>query len=154
MIDLSRLKGSPLFVGLTDVEIESLAALCTEKVIPEGLTVFIENMPGESLYLIQQGAIKISKMIAEGDEKTLVILGPEEVFGEMALLDGAPRSATARAAEEARLLAIRRADFDKFCDQNPRLALKLTLNIIRMFSRRLRENNDEFRKMLLWSQGR
>jgi CRP-like cAMP-binding protein len=105
--------------------------------MPEGMTVFVENMPGESLFLIRQGAIKISRMLAEGDEKTLVILGAEEIFGEMAILDAAPRSATARVAEEARLLSIRKADYEVLCEQNPRLALKLTRNIVRVFSRRI-----------------
>jgi CRP-like cAMP-binding protein len=110
-------------------------------------------MPGESLYLIRRGAVKISKMLAEGEEKTLVILGPEEIFGEMAILDGAPRSATARVAEEADLLSVRKAEFEALCEQNPALALKLMRNIVRIFSQRIRENNGEYREMLLWSLG-
>jgi len=120
----------------------------------EGTTVFVENMPGESLYIIRQGAIKISKMIAEGEEKTLVILGADEIFGEMAILDGAHRSATARVAEKAHLLSIRKSDFEKLCEKEPRLALKLTRNIVRIFSSRIRENNEEYREMLLWSLGK
>lgn len=154
MADLSGLRSSPLFASMSDAEIVSLARICSEKVIPEGLAIFVENMPGESLYLVQKGAVKVSKMIAEGEEKILVVLGPDEIFGEMALLDGAPRSATARVAEDATLLCMRRSDFEALCEQNPALALKLTLNIIRIFSRRVRENNDEFRKMLLWSLGK
>lgn len=154
MVKLEALRTSPLFQNMSDAEIETLGAMFTEKVMPEGLTVFVENMPGESLYLIRQGSVKISKMIAEGDEKTLVILGAEDIFGEMAILDGAPRSATARVAEEAHLLSIRKADYETLCEQNPRLALKLTRNIVRVFSRRIRENNEEYREMLLWSLGR
>jgi len=154
MSQLQMPKNCPLFKGLSAEEIASLGSVFAEKIMPEGTTVFIENMAGESLYLIQKGAIKISKMIAEGDEKTLVILGAEDIFGEMAVLDGAPRSATARVAEEAHLLSIRRADYDSLCEQNPRLALKLTRNIVRIFSRRIRDNNDEYREMLLWSLGR
>lgn len=154
MVKLQPLKASPLFQGMSETEIETLAEIFKEKVMPEGMTVFVENMPGESLYLIRQGAVKISKMIAEGDEKTLVILGAEEIFGEMAILDGAPRSATARVAEEAHLLSIRKADYEALCEQDPRLALKLTRNIVRVFSRRIRENNEEYREMLLWSLGK
>jgi len=147
-------QNSPLFKEMSAVEINELGKVFNHKAMAEGTTVFVENMPGESLYLIQKGAVKISKMIAEGDEKTLVILGAEDIFGEMAILDGAPRSATARIAEEAHLLSIRRADYDSLCEQNPRLALKLTRNIVRIFSRRIRDNNDEYREMLLWSMGR
>jgi CRP-like cAMP-binding protein len=151
MTNLTPLKQSTLFNGMSVAEIVALGGFFNEKLMPEGMTVFVENMPGESLFLIQEGAIQISKMLAEGDEKTLVILGAEDIFGEMAILDSAPRSATARVAEAARLLSIRRADYEVLCEQNPRLALKLTLNIVRVFSRRIREIDDEYREMLFWS---
>jgi len=154
MVDLNSLKSSSLFQGMNDAEMISLAAVFHEKAMPEGATVFVEQMPGEMLYLIQQGTIKISKMLAEGEEKTLVLLGPEDVFGEMAVLDGAPRSATARVAENARLLCIKKTDFESLCDVNPSLGMKLMRNIIRVFSQRIRDNNDEFRDMLLWSLGK
>jgi CRP-like cAMP-binding protein len=117
----------------------------------EGTTVFIENMPGESLFLVSKGTVRISKMFAEGDEKTLVVLGPEDIFGEMAVIDGLPRSATARVAEDAELISLKKKDFDTLCKENPGLALKLTMNIVRVFSKRIREANDEYRDMLIWS---
>ena len=142
-----------LFRDMDEAEIAALAGKFGEKCLAEGMTVFIEHMPGESLYLIQEGTIRISKMISEGDEKTLVILGPEDVFGEMAVLDGAPRSATARVIEQARLLSLRKADFETICQQNPSLGLRLMRNIVRVFSQRIRENNEDYRTMLLWSLG-
>jgi len=154
MVDLNALKASSLFETMNDAEMSALAAVFHGKAMPEGATVFVEQMPGEMLYLIQSGTVKISKMLAEGEEKTLVLLGPEDVFGEMAILDGAPRSATARVAENARLLCIRKSDFEALCDEHPRLGMKLMRNIIRVFSQRIRENNDEFRDMLLWSLGK
>jgi CRP-like cAMP-binding protein len=148
---LAEMKNSPLFEGLSDAEIASLESLLEEKRITEGKTVFVENMLGESLYLIEQGTIKISKMLAEGDEKILVILGPEDFFGEMAILEGTPRSATARVAEDACLLSLQRKDFEAFCEKNPKLGLKLMRNIVRTFTRRVRENSEEYREMLVWS---
>ncbi|RME39460.1 MAG: cyclic nucleotide-binding domain-containing protein [Deltaproteobacteria bacterium] len=154
MADLAALKNSHLFQDLDENELGALSRVFHEMEMAEGATIFIENMPGEMLYLIREGTVRISKMLAEGQEKTLVILGPEDVFGEMAILDTAPRSATARAVEKARLLCIKKQDFEAVCDQNPRLGLKLMRNIIRVFSRRIRENNDEFRDMLIWSLGK
>jgi len=151
---MSNLKGfmpNPLFQTMSESDMEVIGHLFKERIMDEGMTVFVENMPGESLYIIRQGSIKISKMIAEGEEKTLVILGADEIFGEMAILDGAPRSATARVAEKAHLLSIRKADFEELCEKDPKLALKLTRNIVRIFSQRIRENNEEYREMLLWS---
>jgi CRP-like cAMP-binding protein len=153
MNKLIPFKSSPLFKDLSETELQKLEPLFDEKRIVEGKTVFIENMPGECLYLIEEGSVKISKMLAEGDEKILVILGPEDFFGEMAMLEGAPRSATARVAEDARLLSLQRKGFETLCDENPRLGLKLMRNIIRTFSRRLQDNNEEYREMLIWSLG-
>ena len=149
--NLDSLKCCFLFKEMSDAEVNMLAELFVEKRLNEGMTVFIEHMPGESLYLIQAGTIRISKMISEGDEKTLVILGPDDVFGEMAILDGAPRCATARVIEEARLLSLRKADFEALCEKNPSLGLRLMRNIVRVFSQRIRENNEDYRVMLLWS---
>lgn len=151
---LLPLKGSYLFKGISSAELELLGPVFFEKTIDEGMTVFLEQMPGEALYLIKKGTIVISKMLAEGDEKTLVILGPDDAFGEMAILDGAPRMATARVAENAVLLGLRKEDFDNLCEKNPSLGLKIMNNIVRMFTRRLRQNAEDYKEMLLVSTGR
>ena len=153
-VDLSLLSSSPLFLGLNQEDMRELEGRFHARDISEGMTVFVENMPGESLYLIQSGIVKISKMLSEGEEQILVILGPDDVFGEMALLDGAARSATARVAENATLLALKRQDFEELCDHNPRLGLQLIRNIARVFSQRVRNNNDEYRDMMLWALGK
>lgn len=153
-VDLSLLSSSPLFLGLNQEDMRELEGRFHARDISEGMTVFVENMPGESLYLIQSGIVKISKMLSEGEEQILVILGPDDVFGEMALLDGAARSATARVAENATLLALKRQDFEELCDHNPRLGLQLIRNICRVFSQRVRNNNDEYRDMMLWALGK
>jgi CRP-like cAMP-binding protein len=145
------IRGSSILQGMNDAELSRLAEFCEDRQMAEGTTVFIENMPGESLFLIRKGAIRISKMFAEGDEKTLVVLGPEDIFGELAVLDGLPRSATARVAENAELISLRNKDFESLCKSDPELALKLIMNIIRVFSKRIREANDEYRDMLIWS---
>ena len=153
-INLLPLKASALFVGMSEAEIRSLSGLFEEKPVPAGKTVFIENMPGESLYLIREGTIRISKMLAEGDEQTMVVLAAEDTFGEMAVLDSAPRSATARVIEDARLLSIGRAPFERFCDSHPTLGLKLLRNISRILARRVREEHEDFRALLNLALGR
>jgi CRP-like cAMP-binding protein len=90
-------------------------------------------------------------MFAEGDEKTLVVLGSEDVFGEMAVIDGLPRSATARVAEDADLISLKKKDLERLCQDDAALALKLVSNIIKVFSKRVREANEEYRDMLIWS---
>lgn len=143
--------GSPFFRNLSESEIHSLASIFTVKPMAEGAIVFLENMKGESLFLVRQGAVKISRMLAEGDERILVVLGPEEFFGEMALLDAGPRSVSARVAEEANLLCLHKDDFEEFCERNPATGIKILRNLIETFSQRLRENREEYREMLRWS---
>lgn len=149
--DFLAIKGSTMLHGFSTEELGKLAAFCEMREMGEGTTVFIENMPGESLFLVKQGTIRISKMFAEGDEKTLVVLGPEDIFGEMAVIDGLPRSATARVAENAELISLKKKDLERLCRENPALALKLVSNIVKVFSKRVREANEEYRDMLIWS---
>jgi CRP-like cAMP-binding protein len=149
--DFSVIKGSVMLQGFSDEDLGNLAGFCEIREMSEGTTVFIENMPGESLFLVKRGTIRISKMFAEGDEKTLVVLGPEDIFGEMAVIDGLPRSATARVAEEAELISLKKKELERLCRENASLALKLVSNIVKVFSKRVREANEEYRDMLIWS---
>lgn len=147
----AAIRGSTMLQGVDDAELARLAELCEERQMAEGTTVFIENMPGESLFVICKGAVRISRMFAEGDEKILVVLGPGDVFGEMAIIDGMPRAATARVAEAVELISLRKKEFDDLCQSDPALALKLVVNLVRNFSKRTREARDEYRDMLTWS---
>ena len=135
----------------SDGELNTFASFCEMREMSEGTTVFIENMPGESLFLVKKGTIRISKMFAEGDEKTLVVLGPEDIFGDMAVIDGLPRSATARVAEDAELISLKKKALEQLCQDDAALAFKLVKNIVKVFSKRVREANEEYRDMLIWS---
>ena len=118
-------KNSRLLQDLSAEDLDGLATYCEMRTMSEGTTVFIENMPGESLFLITKGSIRISKMFAEGDEKTLVVLGPEDVFGEMAVIDGLPRSATARVAENAELISFKKKDLERLCSEDATIGFKI-----------------------------
>jgi CRP/FNR family cyclic AMP-dependent transcriptional regulator len=149
--DFATIKNSVMLQCLSDEDLAKLAGFCEMREMSENTTVFIENMPGESLFLIKKGTVRISKMFAEGDEKTLVVLGPEDIFGEMAVIDGLPRSATARVAEDAELISVKKKDLERLCSEDAALALKIVSNIVRVFSKRVRESNEEYRDMLIWS---
>jgi len=149
--EFNDIRGSQMLKGLSGEDLQKLAGVCEMRPMGEGTTIFLENMPGEALFLIRKGIVRISRMFAEGDEKILVVLGPEDIFGEMAIVDGLPRSATARVAENAELISLKKKDFESFCRQHPEPALKIVLNIVRVFSKRVREAGDEYREMLLWS---
>lgn len=147
-VTLKDIQNCQLLLGFDDTEIEHLEPLFNQHEMGEGKTVFVENMASESLYLISQGAVAIFKMLAEGEEKTLAVLGAGDLFGELALFDSAPRAATARIAENATILSIKKSDFDKFCHENPVIAIKLLRNIVKTFCLRLRETDSDFRDRL------
>ncbi|SEA49850.1 Cyclic nucleotide-binding domain-containing protein [Desulfuromusa kysingii] len=154
LVNLTELSGSPLFEGLAAKEIEYLGSIFTAKQIAEGKTVFVENMPGESLYLIQQGTVKISQMLAEVDEVDLMTLTSGDVFGEMAVIDGGNRQVRARISENATLFILHRSRFNTLVSEHPRLGLQLTLNIVRLFSARIRRAKKDYRAMLTVSLAR
>lgn len=147
-VNFSNLLGSPLFTGLAKPEIEYLSSIFTLTQIAEGKTVFIENMPGESLYMISQGEVQISQMLAEVDEQALIALGVGDIFGEMAVIDGGNRLATARIVKDAVLYSLNRKNYNTLTAEKPRLGLQLTLNIIRIFSGKIRSAKKDYRTML------
>ncbi len=101
--------------------------------------IFCEYEPGDNFYLIQSGRVGIVKIM--GDiEKTIDILNPGEVFGEMAILEEAPRSATAVALDKVKALEFNRANFEVLMMGNPQIAMKL----LKLFTKRIYDQKRRF----------
>jgi CRP/FNR family cyclic AMP-dependent transcriptional regulator len=145
---VKSLRDSPYFKSLNDKEIGVLSQVVEEKTLPPGTTLFLEGMLGESMYIVVSGKIKIAKMISEGEEKVLVVLGPGDNFGEMAILDGGPRAATAVASEPTQILTLKRNDFAKLQEKDPAVAIKVLWALVKDFSRRIRENAERYKDLL------
>jgi len=154
MDSLAEIQASKLFSDLNAKESQLMSQALQEKIFAEGETVFIEQMPGEALYIVVEGTIRISKMLAEGDEQILAVLGPEDSFGEMALIDQGPRLATARVAENARLAKLSRSHFEQLAAKSPTVGFKLLRNVVRSFAQKVRDNQEEYRQILLWTLDR
>jgi len=104
-----------------------------------GEIIFCEFEPGDAFYLIQSGKVKIVKIV--GDlEKTLDILNPGEFFGEMALLEEAPRSATTIALSDVKLLEFNRANFEVLMQGQP----QIVLNLLKLFAKRIYDQKRRF----------
>ena len=104
-----------------------------------GEMIFSEFEPGDTFYLIQSGRVELVKII--GDiERTLDILQPSEMFGEMAILENSPRSATAIAMDRVRVLEFNAQNFEILMLGNPQIALKL----LRMFAKRIYDSKRRF----------
>jgi CRP-like cAMP-binding protein len=126
-----------LFRALTTDERQGLAACLRRRHYAKGQIIFVQGDPGTTLYLIESGRVKIVLTSPEGKERVLAILGPHDFFGELALLDGEPRSADAVAQEACQLWLLQRADFLRYLETRPQVATML----LAALSRRLRRTN-------------
>jgi CRP/FNR family transcriptional regulator, cyclic AMP receptor protein len=126
----------PLFAALPADELGELTSRLRPRRYARGETLCLEGDPGTSLYIIDKGRVKLGLTSSEGREIILDLLGPGEVFGELALLDGEPRSANAVAVESSAVLLLARDDFLRFVEQHPQAALVL-LSTLSHWLRRL-----------------
>src|SRR5437870_8076256 len=110
VIDL--LRSMDIFADLSHEELAKIARLLKEHKVRENDAIFAQGDPGDSLYIVLQGRVRIATSDNFGRERVLAFYGPGEFFGDMAVLTGAPRSATATASTDLRLLQLRKDDFD------------------------------------------
>jgi CRP/FNR family cyclic AMP-dependent transcriptional regulator len=113
---VDALRRSPLFGQLGDDALTDVATRMTRRRYHKGEVIFHEGDPGDALHLVLNGRIKIGRLSAGGDESIVTSIGPGEIFGELVLLDGAPRSATATALEATETLALGRQAFASLVD--------------------------------------
>ena len=140
---VQQLAGIELFAGLKPTAIELIAKVASEEVHAVGTKIFQHGDAGDKLYLILEGKVRISRDVPGMGEEALAVLGPGQVFGEMALLDESPRSADARVHERCRLLAIPKDGFDDLLFLHKDLAYEVLWSIVRLLLARLRETNDK-----------
>jgi CRP-like cAMP-binding protein len=123
-----------IFSGLDDVQLDALARMVVRKLFEPREVVLRKGDPALQFYVIARGRLKAITAGGEGRQAALSIMGPGEVFGEVAVLDGQPRSATITALERCELMIIQRNDFFHFLEKNPTAAIKL----MAVLARRLR----------------
>jgi CRP-like cAMP-binding protein len=136
---LDTLRSIPLFSGVNDDDLEQLASHLIERRFPRNTTIVEEGLAGDYMYVIREGRVKVTKLSEDGREKILVFFDAGSFFGEMSLLDRAPRSASVKTLEHVRLLALSRTDFLNLLRKSPDLAL----SVIQELSRRLRKLDDQ-----------
>ena len=124
----------PLFSGLPEEELERFAELTRERSYPKGSVILFQDDPGDSLFVLRGGRVKVVLIGEDGREVILGVLEPGAHFGELALIDDQPRSAHVIAMEDAQLLVLRREDFKRRVEANPTVAWALLTEL----SRRLR----------------
>jgi len=143
------LRRSELFSGLTDEQLARVAALGEDLAFERGEAVVREGEPGHRVFVVRRGMVEVQ--VARGwasDEdgpepmERIVTLGPGQAFGEMAILDRGPRSATVRSVEDdTRLFAIPGQALMSLCEENPRIGYLLMRNLALDLSFKLRHRN-------------
>jgi uncharacterized membrane protein len=139
---LESLRSVPLFGSLDDEAARELRSLLVVRDVSRSSQLFRAGETGDAMYLIESGRVRISVRDTEGHEVTLAELAGGDFFGEMAMLDGKPRSADANVIENARLAVLSRDKFLTFIRRNPDVALKM-LSAVTM---RLRDTDELLRK--------
>lgn len=148
---IARLHGTPLFAELDPDALARVAAACHTETVAADTHIFREGEPGDRLFLITEGAVRISRQIPGSGEEALTVLRPGQVFGEMAVFDRTARSTDAIAQEATTLLTIQRDDFERLLANDPALARVVLWAFVRVLSGRLRATNDSLRSFLAMS---
>ena len=142
---LSVLRKHPIFADLEPEAFDQLCRYARHTTLKRGGTLFSKGDPGNSLYAVISGTVKMSVSSADGRNAILNIIGPGEIFGEMALLTGRTRSADAIANSSCELFVIDRREFIPFVKSQPALAMKF----IELLCERLRQTSDQVEQIIL-----
>ena len=129
---------APLFTALDEAAAASLRASMDSVKIAKGSVLFAEGDEGDHLYVIVEGKLKLGTSSGDGRENLLSILGPGEMFGELSLFDPGPRTSTATAVTDARLLSLGQEKLIPWLAENPQVALQLLARL----AQRLRRTNE------------
>jgi CRP/FNR family cyclic AMP-dependent transcriptional regulator len=135
--DVQLLERVPFLAALPVGDREWLAGCVTRRRFRRGDVVFHKEDPGQSLYIVESGSVRIYLPSPQGADLTLTVLGAGHFFGDLSLLDGSPRSASASALTDSVLLSLERSDFTRLITSRPEAATA----VLTVIARRLRETD-------------
>ena len=137
------LRAIPLFREASESDLDGLALHLIERSYPKDSIIVEEGLPGDYMYVIRYGRVKVTKASDDGREKIMNLFDAGDFFGEMSLLDNEPRSASVSTLEPSLLLALSRRDFVELLRRSPDLAL----SVIQELTRRLRDTGEQASSM-------
>ncbi len=140
------LKNVPIFKDLSVRELQEVDRITHHRTYEGGERVFNEGDPGVGMYIIQNGTVRIVKEVEGEEDQELALLVSGSFFGELALLDESPRSATAVAKEASKIIGFFRPDFLSLMERRPRIGLKIMRNLAEVIGQRLRATNQELQR--------
>jgi len=144
--DLELMKSVPVFEGIPERGLSWIRSLSHIRHFKENEHIFRRGEPGVGMYIILEGSVEIYRQ--EQDHRhTVAVLNTGDFFGELALLDDMPRSASARARSYSRLMGFYRPDLSSVLARRPRLASLILLNVARLLGSRLVATNQELDRL-------
>jgi len=131
------LRKAGLFQGVAPEDVEALGNQFEVIEAPRGTTLFQEGEPGDSLYIVLEGKVKLGRRSSDGRENLVAVMGPADQFGELSLFDPGPRTATAVVVTDARLARLPKQALQTWVQERPQIAIQL----LHVIARRLRRTN-------------
>ena len=157
MEDEKLLKAIPILQDLGEEELRQVLKIARPVQFPRGKVILKEGETGETMYIIAEGAVEVSKTLVmmggredlQDREKILTKLSAEDhaIFGEVALFEKSKRTATVLALTDCRMLEISKSDFLRLAEENPRIGYKITRNIVQLLCSRLRKTDEDTIKL-------
>ena len=141
------LKDIYLFENLNETEVEKILTIAETRTEKKDSVLFREGDSSDTLYIIVEGMVRMSKQVENIGEEALSILEKGDYFGEMGLIDNSPRSTDAIIHEDCKLLAIKRSSFLAFMEENHEIAYKILLTFLKRLCIRLRETNEKIHNL-------
>lgn len=135
---VALLRRVPLFSELSEQEVERISRVAVPRSYPKGVRVFHEGDQSDACYIVRSGDLRVTREHPDGRAIALATLGPGDIFGELAMLDGEARSASVEALSECELLALPAADMRRLLEGSSEITVKLVVAL----TRRLREANE------------
>jgi len=130
--------------GLAPADLKQVAAVAREHLFPDGAVLAKQGQPGDELYIVVSGKVKIGQRSRDGQENLLTILGRSDMFGEMSLFDPGPRTASATTITEVRAVSMDRDALRTWIAERPEIAEQL----LRVLARRLRRTNNDLADLI------
>ena len=133
-----------IFQGVDPTAVEALSSALEPVEFPRAHVIFAEGEPGDRLYIIVSGKVKIGRRSADGRENLLAVFGPSDMFGELSIFDPGPRTSTATTVTEVRAVTMDRAALHEWIGKRPEIAEQL----LRVIARRLRRTNNSLADLI------
>jgi len=149
---LSILKGLDIFSGIDSHALGEFSSLFEEKIFHQGETIFEEESIGNSMMIITSGEVRVSQTSDSNMEEALIILKAGDIFGEMALIDDLPRSATIIAHTDVIIFEISRSSFLNYIKNDCKNGIVMVLKLAKILSERLRETDKKLKAFVHMSQ--